>query len=119
MTLDATGSELLGRLLNGTALRARVIANNVANQNTPGYTRKTVAFEELLQRSMEMGGDPRAVAPQVLEDHTTPARPDGNNVTLESELNAMRENRLLYEAYTTILYGQFELLRAGISGNTR
>jgi len=112
-------TELLFRLLRATSLRAQVIAGNVANQNTPGFTRRTVRFEEQLRAALEAGrGGELAVEPEVVEDEATPARPDGNNVTLEVELNAMRENRILYETYTTILGGHFELLRSSIKDGT-
>ena len=108
-------TELLLRLMRTTSLRAQVIAGNVANQNTPGFVRKTVRFEQELRAALEAGqGSALDVEPEVVEDRTTAARPDGNNVTLEVELNAMRENRILYEAYSTILGGRFELLRSSI-----
>lgn len=108
-------TELLFRLLQATSLRAEVIAGNVANQNTPGFVRKTVRFEEELREALLSGrGAEAAVEPKVVQDVASPARPDGNNVTLEVELNAMRENRLLYETYTTILGGHMELLRSSI-----
>lgn len=108
-------TDLLLRLLRTTSLRAQVIAGNVANQNTPGYVRKTVRFEEELRTALESGrGAALALEPEVVDDRRTAARPDGNNVTLEVELNAMRENRILYEAYSTILGGHFELLRSSI-----
>ena len=108
-------TELLLKLMRATSLRAEVIAGNVANQNTPGFVRKTVRFEEELRAALE--SDPVAepsFEPEVVEDLATPPRPDGNNVTLEVELNAMRENRILYEAFSTILGGHFELLRSSI-----
>jgi flagellar basal-body rod protein FlgB len=108
-------TELLFRLMRATTLRAKVIAGNVANQNTPGYVRQTVRFEENLRAALESGDDAQTPAvPEIVQDELTPKRPDGNNVTLEVELNAMRENRILYEAYSTILTANFELLRSSI-----
>ncbi len=99
-------SDLLLRLLSATELRSRVIASNIANQNTPGYTREEVRFEELLRDAMRRGATADRVAevdPRVVKDLTTPARQDGNNVSLELELNALRENRMLFETYTSLL----------------
>jgi flagellar basal-body rod protein FlgB len=105
---------MLARLLSASELRARVLAANVANQNTPGYTRRVVHFEDHLREAVRRGADPARVAPEVVEDVATAARPDGNNVTLEVELNAMRENRILYETYATIMKGHFDLLEASL-----
>lgn len=106
---------LLERLISASQLRGKVLANNIANQNTPGFTRQEVRFEEILRESLQRGRDASAVRPEVVVDTTTPARPDGNNVQLESEINAARENRLMAETYLTILQGHFEMLRTAMS----
>ena len=115
MEIQGNNGELLDRLMSAASERARVIAENVANQSTPGYQRRVVRFEELLAESLQRGApDPLAVRPEVRVDTLTPARADGNNVNLELELSAMRQNRLLYELYASIREQRFELLRAGI-----
>ena len=103
------------RLLGACELRARVVSANIANSNTPGYVRHVVRFEELLRDELRDGGGAAQIAPEVTPDTETPARPDGNNVSLELELNGMRENRLLYEAYSSILRSHFSLLESAIS----
>src|SRR5574341_397203 len=100
MTVQGTPADLLVRLLGACELRARVVSANIANSNTPGYVRQTVRFEELLRGELVRGHDTAGVAPEIVTDLETPSRPDGNNVSLELELNAMRENRLLYETYS-------------------
>jgi len=107
-------NDLLMRLLAASGERARVLANNVANQSTPGYTRQVLRFEDLLQRAVAGGEDPGRVQPQLVADEHTPRRADGNNVNIELEMNSMRENRLLYDAYAAILSTRFEMLRASI-----
>ena len=52
--------------------------------------------------------------PAVVEDTLTPARPDGNNVNLELELNSERQNRLLYETYAAMLQSHFDLIDTSI-----
>ena len=98
--IDGLEHRLLGKLLEATTLRQKVIAQNVANQNTPGYRRQVVEFEDLLAQVLERQPD-RAMElePVIRTDEVTPGKPDGNNVTLELEMNKMQQNRLLYEAY--------------------
>lgn len=116
MRLTGPQTDLLGRMLAASELRAKVIAANVANQNTPGYVRQVVRFEDLLREALDAPGvDVAAVKPSIELDRESPARPDGNNVSLELELNAMRENRLLYETYAAMLAGHFELLRTAVT----
>ncbi|HVS10199.1 MAG TPA: flagellar biosynthesis protein FlgB [Planctomycetota bacterium] len=108
-------NDLLGRLLAAAGERSRVIATNLANENTPGYRRVVLRFEELLRGAMEKGdGDLSKVMPRLEEDLVTPARPDGNNVDLELEMNALRQNRLLYESYAAVLATRLEILRSSI-----
>jgi flagellar basal-body rod protein FlgB len=113
--MNADPVDLMVRLLGACELRARVVSANIANSNTPGYVRQVVRFEELLREELRGGGDVANLAPELSPDLETPARPDGNNVSLELELNAMRENRLLYEAYSSILRSHFSLLESAIS----
>ena len=113
--MQAGPTDLMVRLLAACEQRARVVSANIANSNSPGYVRRVLRFEELLGEELRSGDDPSQVTPQILEDLETPARPDGNNVSLELELNAMRENRLLYEAYSSILRSHFALLESAVT----
>jgi flagellar basal-body rod protein FlgB len=109
-------NDLLLRLMSASTLRARVIADNIANQNVPGYKRQIVRFEDLLRDKLEHGATSLAdVEPQVETDRATPSSADGNNVDLELETNASRENWLLYETYAAILQSRNEMLRASIA----
>ena len=96
-------NDLIVRLLRNADLRAKVIAGNLANQNTPAYIRREVTFEDALRETLEQGGDTSKVRPEVQLDTSIPARPDGNNVSLEIEMNALRENKILYETFVAML----------------
>ena len=114
-------NELLLRLMSASTLRAKVLSQNIANQNVPGYKRRIVRFEEMLadklSRSQSTGskGSLDGIAPRIETDKATPSSPDGNNVSLELENNAMRENWLLYETYAAIMQSRNEMVRASIS----
>jgi flagellar basal-body rod protein FlgB len=115
MNVEANNVDMLVRLMGAATERGRAIANNVANESTPGYKRQVVRFEELLRDAIDSGArDLEDVQPALVTDTLTPAGPDGNNVNLELELNAGRQNRLLYDTYAAMLESHFELLRAGI-----
>lgn len=109
--------DFLTRMLSACEHRARVVSANIANSNTPGYTRRVVRFEELLRDKLLNGESTDDVLPMTELDLESPARPDGNNVSLESELNSMRENRLLYETYSSILRSHFNLLTSALDVN--
>jgi flagellar basal-body rod protein FlgB len=98
----------LARLLDTCALRHRVIAQNVANVDTPGYHRLEVAFEDELSAAT---GRPEVVASQ-----TAPTRPDGNNVSIEQEMSDLNKNALLYQTAAQLLASRVATWRAAVAG---
>lgn len=115
MDIGGPNLDLLSRLLDASSLRGRVIQGNLANMNTPGFKRKLVSFEQRLKVALDK--NPRLASemnPEVKTDTLTPGNPDGNNVNLELEMNAMRENRLTYETYATILQSHLGMIDAAI-----
>lgn len=112
MDISPANKELLLRLMSAASLRAKVIAGNVANQNTPGYKRRDVSFEETLAKELRQGrsmDELGGLRPEVSFDTDSKVRADGNSVDMEAEVNASRENRLLYELYSSIMKGQTRL----------
>ncbi|MDE0895356.1 MAG: flagellar basal body rod protein FlgB [Planctomycetota bacterium] len=115
--MDIGGSklDLLTRLLSASTLRSQVIAGNISNSNTPGFVRKDVQFEDQLREAMQdSSATASRITPTISDDQSGMKGPDGNNVSMETEMNAMRENRLTYETYSTILEGHFNLIDAAI-----
>jgi flagellar basal-body rod protein FlgB len=116
MNVSGNSDALLMKLLDAATLRHGAIANNIANQNTPGYKRQVVVFEEILEEALVSGKkDLSRFAPLETTDQVTPARSDGNNVTPELEQVAEQENRMLYETYVAILQGRYSLLNTAIT----
>jgi flagellar basal-body rod protein FlgB len=115
MSITNSTDKLLINLLTSSTKRNQVLTSNLVNQNTPGYKRQTVEFEDLLARELEeKRPDLLSIEPKVLEDEITPAAADGNNVRMELEMTGMLQNRLQYEMYSSILAGRMELLRTAI-----
>jgi flagellar basal-body rod protein FlgB len=107
--------QILSRLLSATSLRAQVLADNVANQNVPGYQRRVVSFEEALRERVAAGRSLEGLAPTVAVDATSPASPDGNNVSLELETNGLRENWLAFQLYAEMAQSRIGLIQAAIT----
>ncbi|HPF12709.1 MAG: flagellar basal body rod protein FlgB [Planctomycetes bacterium] len=118
MELYGPNSNLLMRLMSATTERQRVLSNNIANQNTPGFKRRNVEFESLLTREMERF-QPQVdrVQPESTIDTTSPSQPNGNNVNMELEVASMRENMLRYEMYATIMSGNVKIMSSAINGD--
>ncbi|MFP3905093.1 MAG: flagellar basal body rod protein FlgB, partial [Armatimonadota bacterium] len=84
MLTDLT-AEALERGLDGAHRRQRVIAQNLANIETPGYRAKSVDFEEQLaeaingRREQRASGErPSLQCQATVGFRNTPARGDGN-----------------------------------------
>jgi flagellar basal-body rod protein FlgB len=100
--------------LDGLAQRQRVIADNVANIQTPGYTAKNVDFESALQSALD--GQPSAstvdLSGVVTESTSTdPARLDGNNVNLDTQTLLGTDTNLRYDLALRAVEGRFTTMR--------
>ncbi|UCC69761.1 MAG: flagellar basal body rod protein FlgB [Armatimonadota bacterium] len=126
MLSDAT-SRALAAALEGAAARQGAIAHNLANVDTPGFTRTDVEFEEALALALE--GARRAphraadfIAALSLRprpDRLAPARADGNNVDIDREMVLLSRNALRYQAVTEALAGRIRALRNVIQEGRR
>jgi flagellar basal-body rod protein FlgB len=104
--------DWLTRVLDFTHLRHAVIAQNLANINTPNYRRLDVPF------SVETFIKKGALAPTkvVVEEGKSAERLDGNNVDIDAEIALLQRNSLLAAATTQILAQQLMQLRSAIVG---
>ncbi|WP_020468459.1 flagellar basal body rod protein FlgB [Zavarzinella formosa] len=116
--MDVTNNriDLLTRVMDTAALRHKVIANNVANVNTPGFKRLGVEFEQTLSKAIEAGTPVTSVSPTIVTDDTTAERVDGNTVDIDREMQQLSMNSLLYTAASQILANQLAQLRSAIAG---
>jgi flagellar basal-body rod protein FlgB len=115
--MDVTPSQLgfLSQVLDALSMRHRVLAQNVANVNTPGYRRLDVSFEETLGK--QFGGSKSAEpAIQVTEASDGPERADGNNVDIDKEMARVTNNSLLYNVFAQVLAGEISTMRSAITG---
>lgn len=102
------------RVLDAMALRANVIAHNVANQNTPGFKRFEVVFEERLRVAHARDLEASSVAPSVRRD--TSGAAGANNVSATRELAELEKVRLLYDLFSRRAAGALQQLNQAILG---
>lgn len=114
MTPSAFGIDVLRRVMDAAALRHKVIAQNVANVNTPGYRRLAVEFEDELAREMASPGGAVATPTVVVADAAD--RQDGNTVDLDREMGDLTKNGLLYQAAAQITASRLAALKAAVGG---
>jgi flagellar basal-body rod protein FlgB len=112
--------DLIGRKLDHTDARQRVLTRNIANADTPGFTPKDVV-EPDFGRLVRGGGTPPVSLARTSAGHLgglglapgarteeTPAdlKPSGNAVSLELEAGKLRSNSGEHKR-ATMLYGKY------------
>ncbi|MHB1650858.1 MAG: flagellar basal body rod protein FlgB [Desulfitobacteriaceae bacterium] len=124
--LDAPILNVLEKGLDASSLRQKVLADNVANVDTPGFKRSDVDFQAALASALgEQGQElPLKVtlsghlpgvegngAKTLVKDQSTAFRNDGNNVDIDKEMANVAENGLYYNAVTRAITSQLGYLR--------
>ncbi|KGM10238.1 flagellar basal body rod protein FlgB [Cellulomonas bogoriensis] len=112
---DSVTFVAMNSALDGLAMRQRVIANNVANLQTPGFLAGRVSFEQSLADAVA-GGRNGAVTPTVNRS-LEPTREDGNNVNLDTETLLNIDTNLRYQLATQAIDGTFSKMRTALRTN--
>jgi flagellar basal-body rod protein FlgB len=115
MTPSGLRIDTLATLLDAAQLRHQVIAQNVANVNTPGYRRLELDFESQLQKALN-GQGLAALHPRLVEGPGGPVRADGNNVDIGLEMGRLDRNALVYQTFAQILTVRLAAQRSAITG---
>ena len=122
--------RLLEKAIDVGSLRQRVIADNIANINTPGYKKSSVVFESVLKKNLTdkiplYGSDRRHfsganqledIRPTVVKENTTSMKADGNNVDIEQEMVKLAVNTLNYNTGIQELNNRLKLMAFVING---
>lgn len=114
-------------LANHASARHTVVARNIANADTPGYTaRDTVAFADTVRKTIPAGtlratrsGHQTASITPAVERATSVeqpgnASPNGNSVSLESEMVKASEARQQHQLALSVYRSGIDLLRTGM-----
>ena len=110
---------LLKKMLDVCTLRHRVIANNIANVDTPGFKSRRVVFEEKLKGLLKEEFNKKElqeINPDIYVDYTRSLREDLNNVDIEKEMVRLSINTLRYSLYAQLLSEKLERIKAAIKG---
>jgi flagellar basal-body rod protein FlgB len=110
----ADAAESIGILqfaLDAVVDQQQVIANNIANQDTPNFQADQVSFQSSLAQALQDGGSAAVqTSPEGLASGT-----NGNNVSLPTEMTLMQENNLENQTVDNALSGQFAVLSDAIT----
>ena len=131
---ESNALPVLERTLSFTEARHHVLAQNVANAETPGWRRKDLPVGEF-KDAMERAVSARERTPGRFEmhpvsqragtdrgpflfreNHAGMIRHDGNSVDLDREMALLGRNALLHNTVAALLRGKYASLRAAVSG---
>jgi len=107
-------SALLERALAAASLRQKLLANNLANVDTPGYKRFDLAMKAALHQNMNS-----PLENSIYRQAGTSLRLDGNNVDVEQEMTYVAENEAYFNAVANSLIKQLATLRYLITEGRR
>ncbi|MCJ8339805.1 MAG: flagellar basal body rod protein FlgB [Pseudomonadales bacterium] len=110
--------------------RAEILANNIANADTPNFQSRDMDFKAILngQSNQLMQATTTntkhvstVISPDFAADlmYRVPTQPsvDGNTVDVQEEMAAFGENALAYQASFEFLNGKFKGLKLAVKGS--
>jgi flagellar basal-body rod protein FlgB len=107
--------QLAGGLARHAAARQAVVAQNIANSDTPGYRARDIAnFAETWRAMSAEARIGRAEMPVREIDARTPASPNGNSVSLEFEMLRGIESQRAHDRALRIYGSAMTILRTSI-----
>lgn len=112
--------SFLSKALDMMSLRHQLIASNIANQDTPGYKAREIAFREELESVLKARGpegnyrtdpghivtgssDISDIEERIIMQSDRGSGYDNNGVNVELEMAHMAENTIMYNAAAQII----------------
>lgn len=125
----------LSKAMDAAMLRDTVIANNIANVDTPRFKRREVIFEQKLKKVLDNQSNHgklniynsrqnelnaisswQDLEPSLVEVNDESYRNDGNNVDIDIEMAKRTKNELYYDVMAQSVNHEIRLLRLAITG---
>lgn len=115
--------NVLDKAADASWTRETLIANNIANVDTPGYKRQDIDFQSVLKEELGnykyMNLDQKMSSvklsnlnAEVYTDHSSYSyRLDGNNVDIDTEQVELASEQIKYQALTTSITSEFQRLQ--------
>ncbi len=131
MFIQDSTLRMLGRGLDLSMARQKLLVDNVANAETPEYRRKDMEFLSLLLQEYEKeerkelslqkthsehltGTQERWGMKEFSQEESIVVRQDGSGVDIEREMTMVLENALYYQALTRMASGKLNGLSIAI-----
>jgi len=119
--IESPAINLVSRALDLTSLRQRLVSENMANIDTPGYQTRDIDFASELKRAVAQDNSEEEASALPVAVRTLPGleqRPDGNNVSIDRESLLMAQNQLQFQTSVAVLRTEFNRLQLAINGGS-
>jgi flagellar basal-body rod protein FlgB len=116
--------NVLNTSLDAASKRNDIIANNIANVDTPNYKRKDISFETELKNAFANASEDTvdarvknlnlsSMGQNVYTDYSELSyRYDGNNVDIDTENGILAKNQIKYNGLMELLNKDFSFLKS-------
>ncbi|MFP4016975.1 MAG: flagellar basal body rod protein FlgB [Halanaerobiales bacterium] len=132
--------DFLSRGLDGANYRQKLLANNIANINTPEFKRQDVDFVSALEKESEQFSNGNGLSVRTTDSGhiglsngfkdsnrpfkmihmtNTSNRNDGNNVDVDTEMAEMAKNNIYYNTLIQQVSDRFKFLNSVIDKGGR
>lgn len=125
---------IMEKSMDAYSLRAKALANNIANVNTPNYKREDTDFENVLREAVDKENNPKIegyrtdkkhikinnipdinnIEAKIIKEKNTIMRNDRNNVDIEVEESEFSKNNIRYQFASNRLTQDFNIMRTVI-----
>ncbi len=116
---NTTSFRLLEQGINVLNRQQTIIAQNIANQDTPNYKCKYLYFGGVLKDKLDAVENSKytkqlEIASAVYVDENTKDQPDGNNVDTDTQSALFAKNGIMYEELINQMNSEFNLMRTAM-----
>lgn len=109
-------NKVLERLIDYSALKHKVISQNISNSETIGYKRKEVEFKQLLNEGMQSISGTKKSEFKIVEDENLENLSGTNNVDVNKEMADLAENQIMFKFAAKKLNAYYRNLQNVIKG---
>ena len=114
---DTTAFRITEQGLSILWQKQQIIAQNIANEDTPGYKAKSLEFSGVLRDKLRANGTVKKelnLAQRVVTDYATNDQGDTNNVDHDTHSAELAKAQIQYDALINQMNGNFDRLRSAI-----
>lgn len=111
-------TDYLEAAAQAAGFQQKVVANNIANLNTPGFRRQTLSFQAALGEAMREGKpvDMDQLSKAVVQTGKGPTNDRGNDVDLDVEIGELIKSGGRYKSCVRMLNRMYRQMEQAMTG---